>query len=448
MSGRQRGGKMVLQILRPPLLKHLQTASLTCVVSRNYSAKATIKQGEQVTIAGREYLTDQMTNVTSHLLSHVGRNLHLQKYHPLNHISQRIVQYMYQKYVSSRGNPLFSVHNQIHPVVTTWQNFDSLLIPKDHVSRQKSDNYYVNKENLLRAHTSAHQCELIGMGFDNFLVIGDVYRRDEIDASHYPVFHQVEGVRLCTKRDIFGSHQNMDSFRMFENGERTRQKQGVHIAQVLQLLESDLKSCLLGLATTLFGQDVEARWVDAYFPFTHPSWELEVKINNDWVELLGCGIIEQEILSNTGAQDKIGWAFGLGLERWAMKLYSIPDIRLFWSTDSGFLSQFQFDDPATNFKYQAISKYPQCSNDISFWLPSDGHCDSKDFFDLVRTVGGDSVEQVYLIDTYTHPKKKSTSCCYRIVYRHMEKVITQEEVNIIHKRIEEKATADLGVTMR
>ncbi|XP_045610888.1 phenylalanine--tRNA ligase, mitochondrial isoform X2 [Procambarus clarkii] len=394
---------MVLQVLRSPHVKCLHSSWRACI-TRKYFVTTTYKQGEQITVEGREYQTDHMTNVTPHLLSLVGRSLHMQKYHPLNHISQRIVHYMYQRYVSSRGNPLFSVHNNIHPVVTTHQNFDSLLIPKNHVSRQKSDNYYINEGHLLRAHTSAHQ--------------------------------------------IFGNDENMDSLQLFEMGERTKEKQGFHHTQVLHLLEADLKCCLLGLATTLFGQDVEWRWVDAYFPFTHPSWELEVKLNNDWVELLGCGIIEQEILFNTGAEDKIGWAFGLGLERWAMKLYGIPDIRLFWSTDSGFLSQFHFDDPTTNVKYKTVSKFMQCSNDISFWLPVDGHYHSSDFFDLVRAVGGDIVEQVHLIDAFTHPKKRLTSHCYRIVYRHMEKVLTQEEVNVLHKRIEKEATVNLNVTIR
>ncbi|XP_069177391.1 probable phenylalanine--tRNA ligase, mitochondrial [Procambarus clarkii] len=192
---------MVLQVLRSPHVKCLHSSWRACI-TRKYFVTTTYKQGEQITVEGREYQTDHMTNVTPHLLSLVGRSLHMQKYHPLNHISQRIVHYMYQRYVSSRGNPLFSVHNNIHPVVTTHQNFDSLLIPKNHVSRQKSDNYYINEGHLLRAHTSAHQSDLIGMGFDNFLVIGDVYRRDEIDSSHYPVFHQVEGVRLCTKREV------------------------------------------------------------------------------------------------------------------------------------------------------------------------------------------------------------------------------------------------------
>lgn len=98
--------------------------------------------------------------------------------------------------------------------------------------------------------------------------------------------------------------------------------------------------------------DVKYRWVDQYFPFTHPSWELEVFYNDQWLEVLGCGIMRQEILKNSGVTDRMGWAFGLGLERLAMCLYNIPDIRLFSSTDSGFLNQFEFEDPNTPVTYK------------------------------------------------------------------------------------------------
>ncbi|XP_076043461.1 phenylalanyl-tRNA synthetase, mitochondrial isoform X2 [Oratosquilla oratoria] len=376
------------------LFRRISTSTVTC-------------SDNKINIGGKEYEKDHMTNITPRILSHIGWNLHSRKYHPLCHIRQRIVNYMYDRFLNPRGNPLFSVFDSINPVVTVDQNFDSLLIPKDHISRKKSDNYYVNQNTLLRAHTSAHQTEFMKMGLDNFIVVGDVYRRDEIDSSHYPVFHQLEGVRLCTEKEVYGNHQDMKKYKLFENVERTAERQGVHHIEAVMYLEKDLKNCLAGLATHLFGKDVEYRWVDAYFPFTHPSWELEVKIEDAWIELLGCGIIEQEILANAAVNDKIGWAFGLGLERWAMKLYSIPDIRLFWSRDSGFLSQFQFEDPTTSVTYK-----------------------------------------VSLIDSFTHPKTKRTSHCYRIVYRHMERPLSQKEVNVIHKKIEELAAERFKVTIR
>lgn len=185
------------------------------------------------------------------------------------------------------------------------------------------------------------------------------------------------------------------------------------------------------------------------FPFTEPSWELEVRYRDKWLEILGCGIMRQEILYNAGASDRIGWAFGLGLERLAMCLYQIPDIRLFWSQDSGFLNQFKVSSVDENVIYKPISVHPQCNNDISFWLPSNGvEYASNDFYDLVRSLGGDVIEQVTLVDEFKHPKNGKTSHCYRITYRHMEKTLTQEEVNVIHGNIAKAASEQLGVQIR
>ena len=153
-------------------------------------------------IMGETYLTDEWTNLTPRVLTKLGYNLHNRKYHPLNLIRQRIVNFFYSNFSNRYGNPLFAVFDNINPVVSPYQNFDSLLTAKDHPSRSKSDTYYINSQCLLRSHTSAHQEELIKMGFDAFLVVGDVYRRDEIDSSHYPVFHQMEGVRLLGENEV------------------------------------------------------------------------------------------------------------------------------------------------------------------------------------------------------------------------------------------------------
>ena len=205
----------------------------------------------------------------------------------------------------------------------------------------------------------------------------------------------------------------------------------------------------LGLPTIFFS-DIEYRWVDCYFPFTHPSWELEIFWKDEWMEVLGCGVIEQELLHNCGASDKIGWAFGLGLERLAMRLYQIPDIRTFWSTDPGFLSQFKGAKPNDIIKFVEISKHPACVNDISFWLPDDYETSysENDFYDLVRSIAGDLCENVELFDTFYHPKKKKFSHAYRITYRHMDKTITQDQVNEIHSEITKTAIDTLNVTVR
>nr|CAD7588898.1 unnamed protein product [Timema genevievae] len=132
----------------------------------------------------------------------VKRNLHIQPYHPLSFIRQNIVSFLYKKFVGRTGNPIFSVYDNLSPVVSVEQNFDSLITPATHPSRGKSDCYYINHKYLLRGHTTAHQSELINMGLNNFLVVGDVYRRDEIDTSHYPVFHQADAVRICTQEEV------------------------------------------------------------------------------------------------------------------------------------------------------------------------------------------------------------------------------------------------------
>ncbi|KAL1006786.1 hypothetical protein UPYG_G00077060 [Umbra pygmaea] len=407
-----------------------------------------VGQESMIEVLGHCYPRDDFTNVTTKVLEKVGRNLHNQAHHPLWLVKERIKGHFYGAYVKRSGNPLFSVYDNLSPVVTTEQNFDSLLVPPDHPSRKRGDNYFLNRGTMLRAHTSAHQRELVSSGLDAFLLAGDVYRRDEIDARHYPVFHQMEGVRLFSNHELFSKVSNGEELSLFESaGRRTTQKQEKHTLEAVKLLEFDLKRTLECMVRHLFGEELEIRWVECYFPFTHPSFEMEVRFQDDWLEVLGCGLMEQELVNSAGAGNKIGWAFGLGLERLAMVLYGIPDIRLFWSQDERFLKQFclpNIDDAVT---FKPLSKYPALINDISFWLPAEGYTEN-DFYDLVRSIGGDLVENVTLTDQFTHPKTQKRSHCYRIIYRHMEKTLTQDEVHVLHSSIEQAVVRELGVTGR
>eukprot|EP00520_Triparma_pacifica_P013267 CAMPEP_0118649458 /NCGR_PEP_ID=MMETSP0785-20121206/9715_1 /TAXON_ID=91992 /ORGANISM="Bolidomonas pacifica, Strain CCMP 1866" /LENGTH=201 /DNA_ID=CAMNT_0006541749 /DNA_START=494 /DNA_END=1096 /DNA_ORIENTATION=- len=191
-------------------------------------------------------------------------------------------------------------------------------------------------------------------------------------------------------------------------------------------IEEDLKKVLSSMARTLFG-DVSMRWVDAYFPFTSPSYELEIFFNGEWLEVLGSGVIQQQIIRNADRGSQPGWAFGLGLERLAMVLFQIPDIRLFWSSDPRFHSQFQSGEIV---KFKEYSKYPPVFRDISFWTGGK-EFHPNDLCEIVRgvCVEEDLVEKVELIDEFVHPKTKKVSNCFRVTYRSMDRNLTNEEID-------------------
>lgn len=256
-----------------------------------------------------------------------------------------------------------------------------------------------------------------------------VQLRDEIDSSHYPIFHQMEGVRMFTEAELC------------EAG-------AVTFTDRLSLVEQDLKSGLEGLARELFG-DVKMRWLDDYFPFTEPSFELEIYFNGEWLEVLGCGVVHQDIVKSVEREGQFGWAFGLGLERLAMVLFSIPDIRLFWSKDERFHNQFSSGKIV---KFEPYSKYPPCLKDISFWTSKHEGMESSfhpnDLNEVIRDVAGDLVERVELIDEFQNPKTKRLSNCFRISYRSMDRSLTNTEIDFLQEQVREEIVARLGVELR
>ncbi|CAM9887828.1 unnamed protein product [Ectocarpus sp. 6 AP-2014] len=364
---------------------------------------------------------DAYNNVSPSVAAKIGKDLHRCSAHPLGIIKERIELY-FQKNTQALGQPQFKVFDDLPPIVTVEQNFDELLIPPDHVSRQPSNTYYVDAQRVLRCHTSAHQTSLLRQGEDRFLVCGDVYRRDEVDSTHYPVFHQMEGVRILTEEEAPARWD---------------------VSQRKEIASKDLKRGLEGLATNLFG-NVEMRWVDAYFPFTTPSAELEILFRGKWMEVLGCGVIHDEVMDNAGRTGEVGWAFGLGLERLAMVLFSIPDIRLFWSEDPRFSSQFEAKTLTT---FQPYSKYPPCYKDVTFWLPEDNF-HNNDLFEVVRDVAGDLVEEIRLLDDFIHPKTQRKSRCFRITYRSMDRSLTNEEVDRLQEIVRGYITSRLDAELR
>lgn len=362
-------------------------------------------------IFNKLYIKDY-SNITDRIISKLNKSLHTQPNHPLEIIKREIY--------SCFGE--FTKYDNLDKVVSIEDNFDKLLIPKDHVSRSKSDTYYVNNEYVLRTHTSAHQNELLKQNIKKFLVTGDVYRKDEIDKNHHCVFHQTEGVCII------------------ENDQDA-------VKELIKVINS--------IVVKLFGQNCKWRWNDDYFPFTDPSFEVEVMYNGEWLEVLGCGIVQPKILENNGIIGKNAWAFGLGLERLAMILFDIKDIRYFWSNDSKFINQFK-DGKITKFIEYSIQG--PISLDISFWIPKE-YIKNKvewdnvnNFFSLCYEVAGDIIENIKCIDTFYNKNKDIYSKAYRLTYKPIDTKINdpgklKELTMNIHSRIVERIK-DLGVTLK
>lgn len=154
-------------------------------------------------------------------------------------------------------------------------------------------------------------------------------------------------------------------------------------------------------------------------------------------------MIHRGVMENAGLGGKHGYAFGLGLERLAMVLFGIPDIRLFWTDDHRFHDQFADGQIR---KFVPYSKYPPCYKDISFWLPDGFH--EHDFYELIRSVAGDLVERVDLIDDFIHPKTQRQSHCYRINYRSMDRSLTNAEVDLLQEQVREGAVQKLKLEIR
>ena len=206
-------------------------------------------------------------------------------------------------------------------IESTYYNFDALNIPESHPSRDDWDTLYIDSKTVLRTHTSPVQIRAMEKyGAPLYIIIpGKCYRHDNPDSTHSPMFHQIEGLAIDE-----------------------------HITF------ADLKGTLDFFAKKLFGEKVRTRFQPSFFPFTEPSGEVAVSCfvcdgqgcrvckESGWIELMGCGMVHPQVLRNGGIDpDKYcGWAFGLGIDRFAMVKYDINDIQLFFQGDVRFLEQF------------------------------------------------------------------------------------------------------------
>ena len=196
-------------------------------------------------------------------------------------------------------------------VETSWHNFDALNTPDWHPARYESDTLYTdsNLETLLRTQTSTVQIRYMENNDPPVYIVapGRVFRSDQLDATHSPVFHQLEGLAIDKN-----------------------------------LKFTDLKGTLEYFVKQFFGENIETKFIPHFFPFTEPSAEVLVKWNNgEWLEILGCGMVDPNVLNHVGyPKDYQGFAWGVGIERLAMLKYKIDHIKNFYENDLRFLEQF------------------------------------------------------------------------------------------------------------
>lgn len=301
--------------------------------------------------------------------------------------------------------------------------FDLFNMPPGHPARSASDTYYVNEEYALRTHDTVFwyyylkdpriQERIQNKHNLGAVCYGKVYRKDEIDRSHMNVFHQIGGLYLAP------------------DSKKTATPE-------------DLKSVLSQIARSIFGHDVNFRFYEHNFPYTDPSFEMEAEINGQWIEMLGSGLPKKSVLSNFDLEGYNGWAFGFGIERLAMASMDLPDIRLLWSADERVKNQLELGK-----KYVQVSKYPPITRDISFVVGKDFV--PNNYFDLIRDIGGDLVEEVELLDTYEDEEKfgkDKVSYTYRIVYRSMERTLTSEEVDKLQEEIYRQTAEQFNAELR
>ena len=193
-----------------------------------------------------------------------------------------------------------------------YHNFGALNFPEHHPARDMQDTFFIDKDIVLRTHTSNVQIHLMEENEPplRFIVPGRVYRNEAISYKSYCLFHQVEGLYV-DKNVSFGQ----------------------------------LKGCLEYFVKKMFGEKCKMRWRPSYFPFTEPSAEVDIwdDQRKQWMEILGCGMVDPEVFNNVGYDSKVwhGYAFGMGVERIAMLKHNIDDIRLFYNGDIRFLRQFK-----------------------------------------------------------------------------------------------------------
>lgn len=236
------------------------------------------------------------------------RSVDIGRRHPLSMVMEKAVDIFI-----SLGYDTVTDCEDSPEIESDYNCFEALNCPPDHPARDMQDTFYLTEDlsRMLRTHTSAVQIRQLGKRKPPLQIVapGRVYRKDDIDATHSMMFHQIEILALDKKGKLNLGH---------------------------------LKGTVEYFLKSMFGPDVKVRFRGSYFPFTEPSMEVDVFFRGKWLEVLGCGMVDPNVLSMAGIdpEEYSGFAAGFGVERFAMVIHQVPDIRLFYNSDKRFLQQF------------------------------------------------------------------------------------------------------------
>ncbi len=350
-------------------------------------------------------------------------NLSEIEWHPIKQIIDRITKASIYEWFDRVFAP---------EVVSIEQTFDNFNFPKDHVARKKSDTYYIQwdewaKDSLiLRPHISVmrdsylKQPQVLEKLRTEWAVSalsrGKVYRVDDVDATHHQVFHQIDGLRIVEKAK--------------------------HI-----ITKDDLKNVLIENVKALFWNEITYQIRDDHFPYTENSMEIDVLYNGQWLEILGSGTVHPNVLQSLWLDpEKYNWrAFGIWVERIAMPVKNIPDIRIFWSEDSRITTQ----RGTLEKQYEEVSKFPASSRDFSIIIPNS--YDEREITELMRDNWQELIEKIEKTSEWDGqgkfwPDHKSVS--YRITFRSIDRTLTNDEVNLMYFTMREKINSELWLTLR
>jgi len=371
---------------------------------------------------------------------------YIKDFHPVKDIVDKIIKSPYYRDFEIVESP---------EVVNEYATFDLSFFPKDHVARRPSDSFFIEKNGdtkkslLLRPHTTVvwyyylieqwGKEKLYQTWEVKVLSYWKVYRVDNLDKTHHQVFHQIDGFKIVEKSKEI-------------------------------ITQDTLKEVLTQTIQAIFGTDVKIRFSEDNFPYTVESLEAEVFYDWEWLEVLGAGIINPEVFKMLWIDpEKYNWwAFWFGIERLAMLLKWVPDIRIFWSNDPRITKQWWEKDK----KFEEVSKYPPVYKDVSFIVPKDRFIkdeeetkkkwtiqvkDEHHFWEISNVIRDamwekqDLVEEVIITDIYENDKKfweNRKSVTIKIKFRSFERTLTNEEINKVYFKIRDMIESRLWYELR